>query len=121
MVKFRATHHLEGDFGPAQRHHGHNYRAVVVCKGPRLRDDGTLCDIALLDRAVSRAIEALQFQDMNSLPPFESRNSTAEAVAQYLHGQVASIFLQEGLSSIAVQVWESDRAYGAYEGPPLLT
>ena len=116
VVQFRATHRLDGDFGPARRRHGHNYRVIVTGKGPKLREDGTLCDIAMLDRIVQDAVDAMRFQDLNGMSAFHGRNSTAEVVAEYLYEQIASKLEHNGLASLVIRVWESTKAYGSYEG-----
>lgn len=117
VVQFRATHRLDGDFGTARRRHGHNYRVIITGKGPKLREDGTLCDVAVLDRAAQEAVGSMRFQDLNNLPAFQGRNSTAEVVAKYIYDRVASGLHDGELASLVVRVWESPQAYGSYEGP----
>jgi len=117
VTGFEAAHRLRGDFGPATRVHGHTYRVEVAVSGPALREDGTLCDIGLLQEIVQGAVDPLHFQDLDGLGVFEGKNTTAERVARYLFDQIAPRLKSEGLSSLAVQVWESPRAYATYEGP----
>lgn len=114
---FEAAHALKGNFGPATRRHGHTYRVEVSARGPALKDDGTLCDIGALQQAVQSATSELHYRDLDELPAFNGRNSTAEAVAQHLFEQIAPALGGAGLDALSVRVWESPQAYAAYAGP----
>ena len=114
VAEFEAAHRLQGDFGPATRTHGHTYRVEATVTGPALREDGTLCDLGLLQPAVDDAVRALHYQDLDTLPAFVGRNSTAERVAQYVADTVATRLDGQGLATLAVRVWESPRAFAGY-------
>jgi 6-pyruvoyltetrahydropterin/6-carboxytetrahydropterin synthase len=116
IAQFEAAHRLHGDFGPATRLHGHTYHVKVDVRGYSLRNDGTLCDIGLLRRIVQEAVGNLHYRDLDELPGFEGRNTTAEIVALYLFEQIAPHLKGQGLRSLAVHVWESPQAYAGYEG-----
>src|ERR687888_2729876 len=107
VAQFEAAHRLRGEFGPATRHHGHTYRVEVAIRGPALRADGTLCDIGRLQQAVQDVVSSLHYRDLDELAAFESRNSTAEVVAQYLYEQIALHFTDQGLSALIVRGWAS--------------
>src|SRR5579864_732307 len=87
VQQFEAAHHLDGNFGPATRTHGHTYKVEVAVRGERLQADGTLCDIGTLGEAVKNAIGELHLQDLNALEAFAGRNTTAEVVAEHILGQ----------------------------------
>lgn len=114
VTHFEAAHRLQGDFGPATRTHGHTYRVEVSVAGPRLREDGTLCDLGLLQPAVEDAVRALHYQDLDALPAFVGRNSTAEQVARYVADQVAPRLDGQGVTTLTVRVWESGQAFAGY-------
>jgi 6-pyruvoyltetrahydropterin/6-carboxytetrahydropterin synthase len=116
VAQFEAAHRLRGDFGPATRAHGHTYRVEVTVRGPALREDGTLCDLGILQQAVDAAVRALHYRDLDELDAFAGRNTTAEAVARHIHDQVAPTLTRESLSQLAVRVWESPQAFAGYEG-----
>src|SRR5437867_9550471 len=111
VAQFEAAHRLRGEFGPATRRHGHTYRVEVAVRVLALRADGSLCDIARLQQAVQDVVSSLHFRDLDELAAFESRNSTAEVVAQYLFEQIAPRFTDQGLNTLATRVWESPQAY----------
>ena len=112
---FEAAHSLKGDFGPATRKHGHTYRVELVVRGESLRQDNTLCDIGQLGDALRAALAPLHFRDLDELPAFSGRNTTAEVVAEHLLEEVATGVDHSNLKAIAVRVWESPTAYAAAE------
>jgi 6-pyruvoyltetrahydropterin/6-carboxytetrahydropterin synthase len=116
VAQFEAAHRLRGEFGPATRRHGHTYRVEVAVRGPALGSDGTLCDIGKLQQAVQDVVSSLHYRDLDELDAFESRNSTAEVVAQHLFEQIAPRFTDQGLSALVARVWESPQAYASFEG-----
>lgn len=116
VAQFEAAHHLRGDFGPAARLHGHTYRVELIARGERLRDDGTLFDVTVLQDAAGDVLASWNYQDLDELPDFAERNTTVETVARTLYERVAPQLHDRGLSSLVARVWESPVVYGAYEG-----
>jgi 6-pyruvoyltetrahydropterin/6-carboxytetrahydropterin synthase len=116
VAQFEAAHQLHGDFGPAARLHGHTYRVEVAVRGESLQEDGTLCDVIVVQQAVDRVLMTVHYRDLTELELFEGRNTTAEVVAQVLFEQMAPDLRGKGLSSMSVRVWESPQAYAACEG-----
>lgn len=115
VEQFEAAHRLRGDFGPATRTHGHTYRVELVLRGPRLRADGTLCDLGQVGKALREAVRELHYQDLDALPALKGRNTTAEVVAEHLLERVAAALAFHGLDSIAVRLWESPSAFAGVE------
>lgn len=119
VAEFEAAHRLVGDFGPATRRHGHTYRVEVVARGGGLSADGTLADIGALQDAAHEATRALHYRDLDELPAFAGRNTTAEVVAKHLFDEIAgrcgSDLKSRGVTMLGVRVWESPRAWAGYE------
>lgn len=115
VTHFEAAHRLRGDFGPATRLHGHTYRVEVAVRGPSLREDGSLCDMGALQRIVSETVSDLHYQELDGLPAFAGRNTTAEAVAHHIFQQVAPHLQGRGLAFLGVRIWESPQAWAAFE------
>lgn len=120
VAEFEAAHCLVGDFGPAARRHGHTYRVEVVARGERLAADGTLADLASLQNALRETTAALHYRDLDELPQFADRNTTAEIVSRHIFDDVvrrAGPSLRDrGVGALVVRVWESPRAWAGYEG-----
>lgn len=117
VVQFEAAHRLAGDFGPAGRLHGHTYRVEVTVRGPEPREDGTLLDLGVLQRAVGAAVADLDYRNLDEVEGLRGGNTTAEAVARYLFEHIAPSIRSRGLSSLGVRVWESPLAFGGFEAP----
>lgn len=111
VVQFEAAHQLRGDFGPAARRHGHTYRVEITVQGEALRDDGTLCDIALIQQLADDAVGVLHYRDLDDLPVFEGKNTTAETVAAYVADRLTPALRGRSLADLHVRVWESSLAY----------
>jgi 6-pyruvoyltetrahydropterin/6-carboxytetrahydropterin synthase len=116
VTQFEAAHRLKGDFGPATRLHGHTYRVEVSVRGEALREDGTLFDIGVLQRAAGESVGRLHYRDLDEIQDLSGQNTTAEVLARHLFQQVAASLGGQGLSILRVQIWESPQAYAACEG-----
>ena len=115
VEQFEGAHRLSGNFGAATRTHGHTYRVELVVRGQHLRDDGTLCDIGQLGDALRAAIGELDHQNLDVLPVFSGRNTTAEIVAEHVLDRVTPAIDVHGLAGIMIRVWESPGAFAAFE------
>ncbi len=111
---FEARHHLVGDFGPASQPHGHSYRIEAVVRGARLKPDGTLLDISLLQNALAQLTDSLNGRDLNAAPGLAEPNPTAEVLARAAHKQLSLALADTGVSTLEVRVWESAEAFAAY-------
>lgn len=116
VAHFEAAHRLRGDFGPATRLHGHTYRVEVTARGSSLREDGTLCDLGMLQQAVQESVARFHYRDLDELEEFQERNTTAEAVAETLFRQISPSVAGQGVETVSVKVWESPNAFAGYEG-----
>jgi 6-pyruvoyltetrahydropterin/6-carboxytetrahydropterin synthase len=113
---FEAIHRLRGPFGPATERHGHHYRVDAIAHGPVLDEHGALCDAAMLQTALNSCARDLHGRDLDELPAFADRNSTAENVAHFLFDAIASHFAAPGVMTLAIRVWESPTVWAGFEG-----
>jgi 6-pyruvoyltetrahydropterin/6-carboxytetrahydropterin synthase len=113
VSQFEAAHRLVGDFGPAQRMHGHTYRVEVSVQGATLANDGTLVDISLIQARLGDVVGRLHYQNLDEVPGLIGRNTTAEVVADFIWDELASVLHQRGLTQLRVAVWESPQAWAA--------
>ncbi|MBC8162892.1 MAG: 6-carboxytetrahydropterin synthase [Roseiflexaceae bacterium] len=113
--QFEASHALVGDFGPATRIHGHTYRVEAIVRGARLRADGTLIDITVLQGALSALLGHMHYRDLNAVAGLEQINTTAENVADFIWEQLAPTLRGHNLSTLLVRVWENPSAWAARE------
>ncbi|MFK7961775.1 MAG: 6-pyruvoyl tetrahydropterin synthase family protein [Phycisphaerales bacterium] len=64
--------------------HGHNWHATLTVAGPTLDAEGLLCDFHAVERALDAVIAPFVNADLNTTPPFDAVNPTAEHVAHHI-------------------------------------
>lgn len=70
--------------GTRERVHGHNFRVTMVVEGPRLDAEGLLCDFHMVERWLEEIVAPFRDGDLNSTPPFDRLNPTAERIAEHI-------------------------------------
>ena len=115
---FAAGHALRGYRGKCENVHGHNYRVLVTIEGEELNSIGLLVDFVDVKRVLHAAVERLDHQFLNEVPPFDVQNPSAENMAKYFYEE-----LSKGLAShepaapvrvAAVKLWETDTSTATY-------
>ena len=81
--EFCAAHSITIN-GKREPTHGHNWRVSAVVSGETLDANGLLCDFHLIERELDRVVGRFNNNDLNSMPPFDRLNPTAEHVAQQI-------------------------------------
>lgn len=70
-------------YGPCHRLHGHNYYLEVTVQGTPDPVTGMLADLALIDRAVERAVvERVDHQTLEAVPALAGVITTGEGLAR---------------------------------------
>lgn len=104
--------------------HGHNFRVWLTVSGDRLDADGLLCDFHAIEEALARTIEPLHNADLNSTPPFDRLNPTAEHIAKHIAQSVERELgqrLAAGVWLSACTVSEAPHCKATYKPtPPIL-
>jgi len=115
---FAAGHALRGYRGKCENVHGHNYKVQVTIRGERLDSIGLLVDFVEVKRLLHAAIERLDHQFLNDVPPFDVQNPSAENMAKYFHEQVsqglAGARLSVPVEVAQVKIWETDTSSATY-------
>lgn len=112
---FAAGHALRNYKGKCENVHGHNYRVRITIQGEQLDSTGLLVDFLDVKREMSAAIEYLDHNFINDLPPFNEINPSAENIAKYFYDRV-----RDGLETgtpvrvAEVKVWETDTSSAVY-------
>jgi len=110
-------------FGPAQRLHGATYVVDVEVKSAELDGDGLVIDIGLLARELTTALEPWRYQNLDEVAELAGQNTTAERLAQVLHGKLAARLralhgdgtLARLPAALRVSLHESHVAWAAYD------
>jgi 6-pyruvoyltetrahydropterin/6-carboxytetrahydropterin synthase len=111
---FSAAHQIRGHQGGCERMHGHNYRVRVVVAAERLDGLGMVVDFADLKRVVSDILGPFDHRVINEIPPFDSRNTTAELLAEWVYEEAARRLGSERLRIDRVEVWENESACAVF-------
>lgn len=115
---FAAGHALRGYKGKCENLHGHNYRVRVSLRGPDLDSIGLLYDFRDLKQIIHCAVDRLDHQFLNDLPPFDVLNPSAENLARYFFEESECRLAEQhpgnGVRVASVTVWETDTTTATY-------
>ena len=113
-VSFTSSHVMPGAEGPEGILHDHHYRVEVVVSRSQLDDQGTVCDLLVLEAALDRLREKVEGQDLEVIKPSGAAAVTVEVFAEWAHGFLARSLAGTGAEVMAVRVWESEVAFGGF-------
>jgi 6-pyruvoyl-tetrahydropterin synthase len=110
-------------FGPAQKLHGATFVVDLELRRPDLDAHGIVADIGLLHELLKAVLGPLNYQNLDSLPELEGRNTTTEVLAREICERVRRQILdgalgdeaKSALESIKVTLHESHLAWASYE------
>lgn len=94
-IDFPASHALT-IAGVREKEHSHQWRVSATVASEELDSDGLVCDFHALQGLLERIVAPWRGRSLNTAPPFEGVNPTAERVAQALHEA-----LQQALPAVA--------------------
>jgi 6-pyruvoyl-tetrahydropterin synthase len=118
------AHSFRGaEFGPAQRLHGATFAVEAEFRAPRLDHLHLLVDIGLAKVELRKALDTLDYRNLDGEPQFAGLNTTTEYLCCHIHGLLVAA-LREGrlgaqsgnVTSLKVLLRESPNAWAAYEG-----
>jgi len=119
------AHSFKGEeFGPAQRLHGATFAVEAEFRAPRLDALHLLVDIGLAKQALRRALDTVDYHNLDGLPQFAGLNTTTEFLCGHIHGLLAAA-LKNGelgpqgnqVTALKVLLRESPNAWAAFEAP----
>ncbi len=109
-ASFEAAHHLREYVGGPEPVHGHSWKIEVALGTDALGAYDLSVDFVPTERLVRELAARLHDRDLNTVPPFDARNPTAENVALWVAGEIsASGLLKDGARLEEVTVWEGTR------------
>jgi len=111
-------------FGPAQRLHGATFVVEAEFRAPRLDHANLLVDIGLARGELRRALDTLDYRNLDDEAGFRGQNTTTEFLAAHVHGLLRAA-LREGrfgpggaaVAGLKVTLRESPNAWAAFDGP----
>ncbi|GAB4274584.1 MAG: hypothetical protein Kow0056_03070 [Coriobacteriia bacterium] len=110
---FDAAHELHGYPGECAELHGHTWDVEVTVQGESLDEVGIVYDFKRLKDDLRRVLAAFDHAHLNSVPPFDEVNPTAEHLARVVFDRLADT-VAEQVRVVEVAVWESPIARITY-------
>jgi 6-pyruvoyltetrahydropterin/6-carboxytetrahydropterin synthase len=107
---FEAAHNLVEYVGGPEPVHGHSWKIEIALSVDRLGPYDLSVDFVPAEAFVKDLASRLHNRDLNAVPPFTEKNPSAENVALWVAGEIAtSGLLKDGTTLDEVTVWEGPR------------
>jgi 6-pyruvoyltetrahydropterin/6-carboxytetrahydropterin synthase len=113
----RAFHVMPGLPGPEGQLHHHDYRIEIVVDRKRLDDRAMVCDLDMLEAAVTKLTERIEGRNLEEIRPADAEAVTVEVFARWVHDTLAPAVATSGGEILSVRVWETPVAFGGYRAP----
>src|SRR6201982_3126958 len=110
----RAFHIMPGLPGPEGQLHDHDYRIGIWGERARLDDRGMVCDLDVLEAALTELTSQVEDRNLEEIRPAEAEAVTVEVFARWVHDSLAPAVAAAGGEALAVRVWETPVAFGGY-------
>src|SRR5207237_10038740 len=78
----RAFHIMPGLPGPEGELHDHDYRIEIVVDREQLDDRGMVCDLDLLEAALTQLTSRVEGRNLEEIRPAEAQAGTVEVLAR---------------------------------------
>jgi 6-pyruvoyltetrahydropterin/6-carboxytetrahydropterin synthase len=119
VARFDAQHVMHGMEGPEGVLHSHDYKIDVTASREQLDDLGMVVDLDVLQAAVDDVVRKVKGTNLDYIVvPRESESVTVEALALWVHGEIARAISGTGVEQLSVRAWETDDAFGGYAAAP---
>ena len=110
----RALHVMPGLPGPEGQLHDHDYRIEIVVSREQLDDRGMVCDLDVLEAALTELTRQVEGRDLEEIRPAGAGAVTVEVFARWVHDSLSPVVAGAGGEALAVRVWETPAAFGGY-------
>jgi 6-pyruvoyltetrahydropterin/6-carboxytetrahydropterin synthase len=107
---FEAAHHLADYVGGPEPVHGHSWKIEVALTTERLGSYDLSVDFVPTEALVKSLAARLHNRNLNTVPPFDRKNASAENLALWVADEITrSGLLKGGTRLEEVTVWEGPR------------
>ncbi|MGE0416707.1 MAG: 6-pyruvoyl tetrahydropterin synthase family protein [Acetobacteraceae bacterium] len=119
------AHSFKGaEFGPAQRVHGATFVVEAEFRAPRLDRLQLLVDIGLAKTELRKALDTIDYTNLDDNPGFKGVNTTTEYIAYHIHGLLSAACRAgrlgehgKAVAGLRITLRESPNAWAAYDAP----
>jgi len=101
--------------GPEGQLHDHDYRIEIVVNRGQLDGRGMVCDLDVLDAAVTELTSRVEDRNLEEIRPAGAEAVTVEVFARWVHDNLSPTVAAAGGEALAVRVWETSVAFGGYQ------
>ena len=110
---FSSAHFLRNYHGKDEPLHGHNWKVQVRFRGPKLvQPEEYLIDFVQVRKILDEIIAKIDYKNINDVPPFDDRNSSAENIAHWIFEEFSKVLPQ--FKPACVTVWETEQGAASY-------
>jgi 6-pyruvoyltetrahydropterin/6-carboxytetrahydropterin synthase len=122
MFQIQVSHefcaaHTISILGTQEPIHGHNFTTIATITSDNLDDDGLLCDFHAVHHELVEICNPFTNNNLNTTPPFDQINPTAENIAEHIADQLAdrlSSTLPDSAKVHSVSITESPGCIATY-------
>lgn len=111
---FSGAHRLREYEGKCEEIHGHNWKIRAFICAEELDRLGMVIDFKKLKKALNDVADRLDHKDVNTVPPFDEINPSAENLARYFYEELGSLLNDGRARVLRVMVWESVGSCAVY-------
>lgn len=115
-ISFSASHALREGGREDEALHAHTWRIVVCVRASHLDPCGFVMDFRALDAILRTLVEPFEGRALNDVPPFDTVNPTAEALAIYAATSLALLLRETRVHLYRVQVFKDAHTVAYYPG-----
>lgn len=115
QAHYDAAHFLRHYHGKCERLHGHRYVVEVAVETTELNEAGIAVDFVELKRHLRELTERLDHRNLNDLPEFAGKETSAEIQARFFFDELRARLpapAREGL--LYARVWETPTQWAQY-------
>jgi 6-pyruvoyltetrahydropterin/6-carboxytetrahydropterin synthase len=88
--RFEAAHHLTAYRGAPEPVHGHSWQVEARIESAELGPEGYAVDFVEIQGRLEALVARFRHGDINGVAPFDRTSPTAERLAEWFHGELAS-------------------------------
>ena len=92
----RAFHIMPGMPGPEGELHDHDYRIEIVVDREQLDDRGMVCDLDVLEAALTELTGRVEDRNLEEIRPAEAEAVTVEVFARWVHDTLSPVVAAAG-------------------------
>src|SRR6202050_2116176 len=111
----RAFHIMPGMPGPEGQLHDHDYRIEVVVDREQLDERGMVCDLDVLEAALTELTNRVDGRNLEEIRPAEAEAVTVEVFARWVHDSLSPTVAAAGGEALAGGGGETPVAFGGYQ------